>query len=333
MKNKKSDSEKFGMNRRITRRDFLNGVALTVGSSLFPACSKESDKASKFTPEQIDEYYPPALTGMRGNHAGSFEVAHELRDGSFWKKSGTPSETGEEYDLVIVGAGISGLSAAYFYRKQIGNNARILLLDNHDDFGGHAKRNEFRIDNRTMLGFGGSFSIDSPLPFSSVAKGLIQELGIDMKRWPKILKREIYNSLNLKPAVFFDRETFGSDRLVKFPLRGLWDDTGDEIASNPETWKTFLAEAPISEVAKRDLERLYTKSVDYMPGLSSSKKKDRLARMSYADFLTNVVKVHTDVVKFFQSRIHGLFGVGIEAVPAQDAWGLGLPGFDGLGFG
>jgi spermidine dehydrogenase len=318
------------MKRKITRRDFLNGIAITVGSGLLPGCKNDPQKSSQFLAEQIAEYYPPALTGLRGNHIGSFEVAHDLRDGSFWKKAGPPSDTREEYDLVIVGGGISGLSAAYFYRKHAGQNARILILDNHDDFGGHAKRNEFRNGNRTLLGYGGSFSIDSPVPYSAVAKGLIQELGIDMKRWPKVLHREIYEKQNLKPAVFFDRETFGTDRVVPFPLSGFWDDSVDPSAKELATWKTFLENAPISADAKTDLEKLYTKDIDYMPGLSSAKKKEKLARMSYADFLTKVVKVHADVVKFFYARAQGLFGVGIDAVPAQDAWGLGLPGFDGM---
>jgi spermidine dehydrogenase len=86
---------------------------------------------------------------MRGSHPGAFEVTHSLRDGTFWEKAGKPVETGEEYDLVVVGGGISGLAAAYFYRKQAGPSARILILDNHDDFGGHAKRNEFHLGGRS----------------------------------------------------------------------------------------------------------------------------------------------------------------------------------------
>jgi spermidine dehydrogenase len=36
------------------------------------------------------------------------------------------------------------------------------------------------------------------------------------------------------------------------------------------------------------------------------------------------------VLPLLQTRTHGLFGVGIDAVPAQDAWGLGFPGFQGM---
>src|SRR6185295_3081279 len=108
---------------RITRRDFLNGIAVSIGASLLPSCSKQPDASHH---EQIADYYPPALTGLRGNHKGSFEVFHDLRDDKFSQKAAADSH--EQYDLIIVGGGISGLSAAYFYRKQAGPNARILIL-------------------------------------------------------------------------------------------------------------------------------------------------------------------------------------------------------------
>ena len=169
------------MHRRITRRDFINGVAVTAGAAMMPwhLLGATGD------PEKSGNYYPPALTGMRGSHPGSFETAHSVRDGTFWDSAGKPEDTGETYDLVIVGGGISGLAAAHYYRKAAGSKARILILDNHDDFGGHAKRNEFRVGNALRLGFGGTFSIESPAPYSSVAKALIEELGIDVASFSK----------------------------------------------------------------------------------------------------------------------------------------------------
>src|SRR5262249_2469902 len=131
-------------------------------------------------PQNAAGYYPPAKTGLRGSHVGSFETMHKVRDRAFWEDATKPTDTGESYDLVIVGGGISGLAAAHYFRKAAGEKARILILENHDDFGGHAKRNEFRTDNAFRLGFGGTFSIESPAPYSAVAKGLIEELGIDV---------------------------------------------------------------------------------------------------------------------------------------------------------
>ena len=157
------------MRRRITRRDFLNGAALAIGSTVLPSHTLAALDAGN-DPEKSQLYYPPALTGLRGSHKGAFEAAHRLRDGTFWESAGKPVNTGEAYDLVIVGGGISGLAAAYFFRQAAGTNARILILENHDDFGGHAKRNEFRTSHRTLLGFGGTFSIESPAPYSAVAE-------------------------------------------------------------------------------------------------------------------------------------------------------------------
>jgi spermidine dehydrogenase len=301
----------LGMGAPITRRDFLNGMAIGVGGAM----------AAGWLPGDVDALlaqgtspYPPALTGLRGSHVGSFETLHQLRDGAFWKTAAAPENTGEEYDLVVVGAGISGLAAAYYFKKAR-PDARILVLDNHDDFGGHAKRNEYTHNGRTYIGYGGTQSIDSPAPYSGVAKDLITELGIDVARYQKVLDAGLYKSLGLGSSMFFDKETFGSDRLVVGDPR---DDA-------------FQAAAPISNAVRRDLKRLLTERVDPMPGLSSAERKARLARMSYSDFVTKHLKLDTGVLNIFQTRTHGLFGVGVDAVPAQDAFALGLPGFAGMG--
>jgi spermidine dehydrogenase len=309
------------MHRRITRRDFLNGVALAVGAAgIFPpweamlATAEAGDAPVQAAGRSV---YPPALTGLRGSHEGSFETFHALKDGTFWKTAGSILSTGETYDLAVVGGGISGLAAAYYYRKIVGQGARIIILDNHDDFGGHAKRNEFTANGRIFLGFGGTQSIDSPAPYSAVAKALIAELGIEVSRSAQVRDPTFYGKLGLQRAFFFDKETFGVDQLVRGYSRQLPNE--------------FLQAAPCSDAVKRDVRRLIAEPRDPMPGLSSADRKARLARMSYAHFLTHVWKLDPGVLPLFQTRTHGLFGVGIDAVPAQDAWGLGLPGFQGMG--
>ncbi|MSO83594.1 MAG: NAD(P)/FAD-dependent oxidoreductase, partial [Acidobacteria bacterium] len=305
------DDRQLGMGSPITRRDFLNGVAVGVGAAMAGGMSPDFET---LLAQGSAGAYPPALTGLRGSHVGSFEAFHSMKDGAFWKSAPAPQDTGEEYDLVVVGAGISGLAAAHYFRKAR-PDARILLLDNHDDFGGHAKRNEFTHNGRTYIGYGGTQSIDSPAPYSAVSKALITELGIDVARYSKVLDSGLYKSLGLRSAFFFDKETYGADRLVTGDVR-------DEA---------FLAAAPVGDNVRRDLKRLLTERFDPMPGLSSAEKKARLARMSYTDFITKLWKLDAGVLRFYQTRTHGLFGVGVDAVPAQDAFGLGLPGFAGMG--
>lgn len=336
----------LGMDREITRRDFLNGMAIGVGGVMagawlpgMPALPRSFRQPVGVVPlapgpQDAPGYYPPAMTGLRGSHPGSFEVAHAVRDGTFWKTAGAPIRTDETYDLVVVGAGISGLAAAHFYRAK-DPSARILVLDNHDDFGGHAKRNEFRARGRLLVTNGGTWSIDSPFNYSKTAHGLMTTLGIDPPALQaKCARPAIYHGL--RPAVFFDRETFGVDRLtvgqpgraLDAPLPSGRDAQGRPSA--PLSWAEFLAKTPLSPAAQRDIARIEESTADYMPGLTSNQKKDKLWRMSYKDYLLNVVKADPGVIPFYQSHTHGLYGVGIDAVPAQDCWAIGMPGFDGL---
>jgi spermidine dehydrogenase len=316
-----SDRE-LGMDREISRRDFLNGMAVGVGALGVARQAHGQDQTGQST------YYPPLRTEMRGSHDGSYEAVHSLRDGTFWKHAAKPIDTHETYDLVVVGGGVSGLASAYFFRKHAGVSARVLILENHDDFGGHAKRNEFHLGGRMQLVNGGTVAIDSPTPYSAEADGLLKELGIDplgmAKKYPPI---NLSRDSSLKQGVFFDKETFGEDRLVVgVPARG----RGRAVGANPSSWKEFLAKSPLSDQVQLDIARVEEEHVDYLPGLSSAEKKDRLSRMSYKDFLLNIAKVDPGVVPFYQRRTEGEWGVGIDAEPALDCWAMQLPGFQGL---
>ena len=332
------DDKKLGMGCPITRRDFLNGAAVGAGSTLLgrPLLSEalygadgfgdhvgETTDAAARGNAATDEYYPPAKMGMRGNHDGSFTYAHMLRDGVDWKNLGNETDTGEQYDLVVVGGGISGLAAAYFFRKQAGPSARVLILDNHDDFGGHAKRNEFTAGGRMVLSYGGVQSIESPGSYSEVAAQLLKDIGIEVQRFYKDYDRHLYDHLGT--GCFFDRETFGRDTMV----------TG----MNRTPWPEFLARAPLSEAARKDIARVYTEKVDYLPGLSREEQYAKLRKISYAEYLTKYCKLTPEALPFFQTMPHDLFGVGIDAVSAltcyqnpDDYESFTYPGFDGLGF-
>jgi spermidine dehydrogenase len=322
----------LGMNRPITRRDFLNGVAIGIGSTMSAAVLRDIPGGELLLEaaglaQDAPGYYPPALTGMRGSHDGSFDVSHAMRDGRFWQRAGQPLDTKERYDLVVVGGGISGLAAAYFYRARTDRSAKILILDNHDDFGGHAKRNEFRPGGRLWIANGGTAGIESPFPYSTEARGLMSAIGIEPEALAaaagKAADRTIFQAL--RPSYFFDKETFGADRLVVGA-----PGQGRGRGESGVTWEEFLARTPLAPEVQRDIARLETAKVDYMPGLSNDEKKDKLSRISYKTFLLDFVKVHPGVIPFYQPRTHGLYGIGIDAVGALECWAYHYPGFDGM---
>jgi spermidine dehydrogenase len=304
----------------ITRRDFLNGIPLAVGGAVAGGLLPDAFAAAFAdgpAPQDAPGYYPPALTGLRGSHPGAYEAAHRLRDGDFWSQAGDLKQTDETYDLVVVGGGISGLAAAHFYRAKH-QDARILILDNHDDFGGHAKRNEFSLNGRVELINGGTLLIDSPRPYSAVADGLLKTLGIDpVALTAKCSHSDFYPSLGLNRSIFLDHETFGANKLIAVPQGA--------------SWAQLLADAPLSPKVRSDIVRIQEAAIDYMPGLASAEKKTRLASMSYRDYLLNVVKADPGVIPFYQTRTHGEWGVGIDAVSALDVWAFEFPGFTGLG--
>src|SRR5712671_5598742 len=299
----------------ITRRDFLNGAALTIAAGLTPAAQLAAQPAR----------YPPALMGLRGQHDGSFEAAHALaREGRQFPIDGLPID--ETYDLVVVGGGISGLAAAWFYRRSK-PSARILILDNHDDFGGHAKRNEFTLDGRRIVGYGGSQSLQSPNSlYSPVAKGLLRDLGVDIIRFDTAFERGLYPSLGLSRGTFFNREAFGRDLLVTGDPGRDEDNTQPNVKPLSELVSAF----PIAEASKAQIVALYSGAVDPLAGKSADEKRELLKRTSYRDYLTKICGCSEEVANCFQGRPLGFFGLGSDAVPAADARELGFPGFAGL---
>jgi spermidine dehydrogenase len=305
----------------ITRRDFLNGVALTAASGLTPA--------AQLAAAPVPANYPPILTGMRGQHPGSFDVAHAFaRQGVDFRTDAASIE--DRYDLVVVGAGISGLAAAWFYRRAAGDNARILILDNCDDFGGHARRNEFMQGGRLNIGYGGSQSLQSPKTlYSDVAKGLLRDIGVDIARFETAFERGFYTSRGLSRGVFFDRAAFGRDVLV--PRDALTPAEVVRTLDERRPPESFMAALPLSDAGKAQLLELYDETIDPLPDLCMDEKEERLRTTSYRDYLTDVRGCGEEVANCFQGRTLDFFGLGCDAVAAADVREFGYPGFAGLG--
>jgi spermidine dehydrogenase len=308
------------MTAGITRRDFMNGIAIAVVGAAGIDLSRAHRADAAAADGAPAANYPPSRDGLRGSHVGSFEAAHRLRDGSPFDLS--QAGLTEHYDLTVVGAGISGLAAAHFYRQRR-PNARVLILDTNDDFGGHAKRNEFVVDGRTLLGYGGTQSIDGPARnWDGVAKGLLKDLGIDVRRFDKAFDQEFYARWNLNHGVFFKKEVFGTDRLVRRPF-GTWQEM-DEVPPDAAALRAYLGQFPLSEKARSQLFEMIWSDRDVLPGKSARQRLSVLEHVSYGDFLKQYWQADDEVLKFLQTRTHDLWAVGIDAVPASET--LSSPG-------
>ncbi|MDH4108168.1 MAG: NAD(P)/FAD-dependent oxidoreductase [Gammaproteobacteria bacterium] len=304
---------------KINRRDFLNGVALGVaaGGSLSPLELLALEAASG--------RYPPLLTGLRGSHPGSFEVAHALAwNGATWPRP--DAQTDATYDLVVVGAGLSGLAAAWLYRQKAGDDARILVLDNHDDFGGHAKRNEFVVDGRTLICYGGSQSIDTPGHYSRASAQLLKDVGIETERFYDYFDQDYFRQRGLEGGIYFSGDRYGEDSVHRNVLRMFGSEGSGDIAGTIEHY-------PLSPEARADLYRLLTAGTDYLPGLGRSEKIAAMKRVSYSDFLRRHARVNEAVVALLRDTVKGLWGVGYDVLSALEGYRLGMPGTAELGIG
>ncbi|EED35622.1 twin-arginine translocation pathway signal [Luminiphilus syltensis NOR5-1B] len=299
------EDKRLGMHRRISRRDFLNGAGIALGTTLLPLQLLHGAAGA-------DAYYPPAASGMRGAHPGSFEVAHATVQGQRWRAA----NTFENYDLVVVGAGISGLAAAYIYRRDVKPDARILLLDNHDDFGGHAKRNEFCIGGRTLIGFGGTQYIEAPNHYPAVAADLLRELGIDASRFSDYHHGSLYPSLGLQEACFLDRDSFGSDHL----------------ALGSYGYSDALRESPLAASTVTELKRLFEDKQDYLAGMSQAQRRQVVQSISWREYLRKYAGLGEEALRFMQKWTEGEWAIGADAFPAWLAWEGGYPGFGGAAF-
>ena len=306
----------------ITRRDFLNGALLVGGASLLPfGCTSQT------VLEMLDPtYYPPALTGLRGSHEGSNTHAHSLAWGnkSNW---GPTTELIEEYDLIVVGGGISGLSAAFFYQQEHGKDKKVLVLDNHDDFGGHAKRNEHKIGNDTRLSFGGSQSLASPHSFGEIPLKLLDDLGVDLDRFKTAYDVDFFRRNNLGAVTYFNKKKFGEDKVVKHPFCDYpWYVEG---LPRPElSYKEAVKQVPFSEEGKRQLLKVLEGGVHVLE-VPREDLEGYISTHSYFDYLKTTLGVDDPgVLQMARNSCVDFNGAGADTLTIGEALECGALGLD-----
>ena len=302
---------------QITRRDFLDGMALTGGALALSPLQTLAGSQDRTLASQV---YPPSLTGLRGNHPGSFEVAHALaREGQ------RPDEfdlLDEAYDLVVVGAGISGLTAAYLFRQQYGPDAKILILDNHDDFGGHAKRNEFSAQGHMLLGAGGSLNLEQAA-MGEAELSLLKEIGVNFTELRESVEPGylIHDPMS-RHGIYLNRAIYGEDRSVLADWNLLWAGIGD--------FEGAIRSLNLSKADEQGLIALVSGENDFLEDIPPDDRERFARKTSYATFLRERVGLSEQGIKISEPWVKALHSAGAEAVSIQEVFRAGAPGLNTL---
>lgn len=325
-----NEDKRLGLDRNITRRDFMEGSLVFAAGAALPSQAKASGTTTTGMPYRPNTH-PSAPHQLRGSHAGAFEVAHELAWNGKRDWGPVSSADSQPYDLVVVGAGLSGLAAAFFY-QQAHPDARILLLDNHDDFGGHAKRNEFTFEDRTILGYGGSQSLEAPGAYSDTTLQLLSALNVDLDKLKSSYDDTFFKRYGLSSSIYFDKQHYGQDKVVRsqFLDASLFLPLAEAELSALDA----VAHMPISDAAKRELTRLLVSTGDVLPEHSMFGEPEQLGRMTYETFLSEYHQITEPEVKtLLRDMINSYFGQGTDMASALDCLAFGLPGLNATSLG
>jgi len=319
------------VSKQIKRRDFVSGMAIGAGGLLLAGCTDAppvsfNNKVPRGSrAPSSGSYYPPTLTGMRGSHEGSYEVAHALS----WRgeKPADYQLLDEHYDLVVVGAGMSGLAAAHFYREKMGPEARILLLDNHDDFGGHAKRNEFHRDGRMMVSLGGAQNIESVTGYSDAAAKLMDDIGLN-EDFLNFMDTSTSEDLALVGNFDANNGVALPGSQDHFIYAGNWN----AVMYGGEGYEQVLESLPLPDNERQKLIAFWGGKRDFLEGLSLSEKWDYLNSVSYNQFLIDKVGLLPTTVPILNAILVHLSGMTGWNLTVGEALLGGASGIKSLGW-
>lgn len=280
----------------------------------------------------IHDGIPATQQGLRGLTLDAASVMHRA---AFKGTRATFEDVPvtEHYDLVIAGAGLSGLATALFYRERFGADSKILIVDPMADFGGHAARNEFSVDGRRLIGYGGSESLQSPLQnFGPATKQLMAMLGVDIRKFEtSYFHHSTYADLGLSRGTFFSAEHFGRDTLVTGDPTAWMSDDVPKGRLNARTFEEFFAAFPMAEASRAQLLALYTTQRVTLSSMGSPEERAAyLSTKSYAAFLRDDWGLGDEALRYFTQRTADFFGMAPTHIPALEAGHYGLPGLEGI---
>ena len=324
------DSPDVGAN--ITRKDFLNTTLLGVGAALLHSASplgamESLGRGSASAP--ADAWTGPGGVGdyaaSNGNTKAVMDAAHKIRDGAYV----TPpkaTDTGEVYDFLIVGGGITGLTSAYFYAKNTDNAKTCLVLDNHPIFGGEAKQNEFLVNGVRLIAPQGSNDFGVPRPGAGWQSDMWDDLRMPREfAWSQAsdstldlrMAQDNYQPMEgvgefgVDIGYFFDEQSY-----IARTIRPVW---------LKNIWQNDLADLPVSDDVRRDLVKWRSANPD-LKGMPAEQFARYLDTMSYRDYLEKVLGYRGEVTKMIEPVIGLISGASPDAVSAHAAQQIGMPG-------
>ena len=307
----------------ITRRDFINGTLMVAGSSMHAVRSKRPGRHG--SPGSI--VLSTSAPWTQGKSPGIKRGTHIARAWNGRSDWGPTTNLSETYDLVVVGGGLSGLAAAYFYQQEHGRDKKVLVLDNHDDFGGHAKRNEHTVAGHTLLGEGGSESFESPRGWGETIRNLMSDLGVDMDRFKTTYDVDFYKRHGLGAATYFNKQIFGEDKVVRHPF---CDYPGfvEGLLRPTLSYEEAVRQTPLSEKGKEQLLRVL-KGGQHVLNLPKEELQEYVRSHSWFDYLQNTLGVDDPgVLRMARHTAMDYSGSGTDVMSIGQALGSGCMGGD-----
>jgi len=321
-----------GTNSQITRRDFLGSTLLASGAALLEGLTPAQLLAQK------DDWTGYGGVGeyslSNGNTLEVLQAGHKMRDAAFDPLSPEAIDTGETYDCVIVGGGISGLAAALFFQRQAGPGKSCLVLENHPIFGGEAKQNEFRVDGKRLIAHQGSAIYLVPYPHSFVAR-FYESIGLHA---PKLTYQEWAGP---QPAMALGRTPYDSAGLGHGQY-GFW--FGAKLGQASGMWLLDpvgkqMQGAPVAENTRKELQRWFSgKSADESkfepPKYEGDAISRRLDAISLEQHFMERYALTQETIRTFLSPVEGGgSGLGPDALSAYCDYAADLlhPFDDGSG--